>query len=135
MDRVFLDANVLFSAAYRPDAGLRRLWGLTDVELVTSPYAVAEAHRNLDTAQQRGALQTLLDSVTVLAVLPDLPPLPPAVALPEKDRPILAAALHVKATHLLTGDSKDFGHYYGQIVGGVLILRPATYLRQRQHGS
>lgn len=135
MDRVFLDANVLFSAAYRPDAGLRRLWGLADVQLVTSPYAVAEARRNLDTAQQRDALQTLLGPVTVLAVLPDLPPLPPTVALPEKDRPILAAALHAKATHLLTGDSKDFGQYYGQTVEGVLILRPATYLRLRQQSS
>ncbi len=35
MDRLFLDANVLFSAAYRDDSGLQRLWDLSDVELVT----------------------------------------------------------------------------------------------------
>ena len=39
MDRVFLDANVLFSAAYRQDSSLLRLWELKDVELVTSAYA------------------------------------------------------------------------------------------------
>lgn len=48
MDRLFLDANILFSAAYRPDAGLRRLWEVPNVELVTSAYAGEEARRNLD---------------------------------------------------------------------------------------
>jgi len=28
MDRLFLDAHVLFSAAYRPNAGLLKLWKL-----------------------------------------------------------------------------------------------------------
>ena len=43
MDVVFLDANVLFSAAYRSEAGLQRLWDLKGVELVSSMYAVEEA--------------------------------------------------------------------------------------------
>jgi uncharacterized protein len=43
LDRVFLDANVLFSAAYASGAGLQRLWKLSEIELVTSHYAVAEA--------------------------------------------------------------------------------------------
>jgi hypothetical protein len=36
VDRLFLDANVLFSAAYRADSGLLRLWDLPDTELVLS---------------------------------------------------------------------------------------------------
>jgi hypothetical protein len=32
MDRVFLDANVLFAAAWRPKATLERLWELDDAE-------------------------------------------------------------------------------------------------------
>ena len=131
MDRVFLDANVLFSAAYRLDAGLRRLWGLKDVELVTSAYAVAEARRNLDTTQQRADLTKLLAVMTVLAVPLGNFSFPPGIELPEKDSPILAAAIHARATYLLTGDFKDFGRYYGQTVEGVLILRPAAYLRTR----
>jgi len=43
MDRLFLDANVLFSAAYMADARLRELWRLRDVELWTSRYALEEA--------------------------------------------------------------------------------------------
>jgi uncharacterized protein len=47
MDRLFLDANVLFSAAYRPDAGLLQLWKLEDVALCSSHYAAEEARLNL----------------------------------------------------------------------------------------
>jgi predicted nucleic acid-binding protein len=47
MGRLFLDANVLFSAAYRPEAGLVRLWTLKDVVLCTSHYAAEEASLNL----------------------------------------------------------------------------------------
>jgi uncharacterized protein len=47
MMRVFLDANILFSAAYRQDSGIVRLWRLTDVTLITSQYALEEATRNL----------------------------------------------------------------------------------------
>ena len=70
MDTIFLDANILFSAAYRPDAGLRRLWTLENAEIVTSAYAVEEARRNLDTPEQRAALEELLSAVKVLAPLP-----------------------------------------------------------------
>ena len=48
MDRLFLDANVLFSAAYRPSAGLLIFWKLAGVQLLSSRYAVAEALANLD---------------------------------------------------------------------------------------
>jgi hypothetical protein len=47
VDRVFLDANVLYSAAYKDTSALRKLWELTEVALLTSYYAVDEAHRNL----------------------------------------------------------------------------------------
>jgi hypothetical protein len=53
------------------------------------------------------------------------------VQLPEKDRPILLAALAGQATHLLTGDAKHFGPYFGQNVAGIFILRPSVYLQGR----
>jgi hypothetical protein len=31
MDKVFLDANILFSAAYRSDSWLTNLWSLMDI--------------------------------------------------------------------------------------------------------
>jgi uncharacterized protein len=132
VDRVFLDANILFSAAYRPDAGLRQLWQMPDIELITSAYAVEEADRNLDLPEQRAALETLLQSVQVLAATPGDPPLTVPIDLAEKDRLILAMAVAGRATHLLTGDVRHFGCYYGQTMAGVHILPPAAYLRARR---
>ncbi len=131
MDRIFLDANVLFSAAYRKDAGVRKLWGATAAAavLLTSAYAVEEARRNLDTAERRSNLDELLETVHVSNALVD-PAEHPEIGvsgLPDKDLPIMRAAVAAKATHLLTGDRKHFGHLFGEKVAGVLIIRPADH--------
>ncbi len=126
MDRLFLDANVLFSAAYREQAPLRRFWALAGVELLTSAYAVAEAERHLD-AEQRERLEALLAGVRVVADAP-AGALPKGVVLRAKDAPILAAAIAANATHLITGDRRDFGVHFGKRLAGVLILPPRDYL-------
>ena len=133
MESLFLDANVLFSAAYRKDAGVRRLWGLPESELVTSAYAVEEARRNLSTAEQRADLNGLLEAVRIsnlLAVPAEHPEIEDS-GLPEKDLPILSAAVAANATYLITGDRKHFGHLFGVKVAGVLVLRPADHLAGR----
>lgn len=129
MDRVFLDANVLFSAAYRPDAGLFSLWKLTDVVLCTSRYAPEEARINLAEETQTVRLQRLAADLDIFDSA--LQELPPGIALPVKDAPILQAAIAAQATHLLTGDLRHFGPYLGKAFGGVLVLLPAQYLKSR----
>jgi predicted nucleic acid-binding protein len=128
MDRVFLDANVLFSAAYRPEAGLARLWKLKGVTLVTSDYAAQEARLNLTEDAQQRRLEELLSSVKIVATPPSRS-LPKGITLPEKDVPIFLAALDAQASHLLTGDKQHFGKYFGRKVGGILIFPPAEYLQ------
>lgn len=129
MRRAFLDANVLFSAAWRESAGLVDLWRLPECMLLTSRYAVEEARRNLPEADQRHRLESLLAAVTIV---PDTTSgsLPADVVLPEKDRPILLAAIRAKASHLLTGDRQHFGSLYGKSIGGVTVLRPAEFLAE-----
>ena len=56
--------------------------------------------------------------------------LPEGVSLPEKDVPILLAAIEARATHLLTGDLRHFGSYFGKRVEGILVLHPGKYLRR-----
>lgn len=63
MDRLFLDANVLFSAAYRSDARLLRLWKLQSVFLCSSRYALEEARINLNEETQRARLSKLSGSL------------------------------------------------------------------------
>ncbi len=130
-DRVFLDANVLFSATYRPDAGLRRLWQRPRTELMTSRYALEEAQVNLPESEQRRRLATLMESVTLVPEAAD-ERLPADVELPLKDRPILSAALRADASHLVTGDLTHFGSYLGLSVQGVRILTPAALLGRRR---
>jgi predicted nucleic acid-binding protein len=131
VDRIFLDANVLFSAAYRSDSRLHQLWKLPNLELLTSTYAVQEARVNLPDDERRGRLEKLLESLTVVVTVADRPQ-PKGVDLPVKDRPILFAAIAARATHLLTGDTDHFGRYFYQTVEGVLILPPSEYLRHRK---
>lgn len=130
MHVVFLDANVLFSAAYRAQSRLWELWGLPETELVTSGYALEEARRNLSGIDQHHRLRELLAGVRVTHESGTWA-LPPGVILPEKDRPILSAAIVSGATHLITGDQAHFGIWYGREVSGVTILRPAEYLQSR----
>jgi predicted nucleic acid-binding protein len=132
VDRIFLDANVLFSAAYRPDAGLARLWQLEGVELMTSAYAAEEAAVNLSEEDHRVRLAKLLERVRMTTAVS---PLPPGIKLPGKDQPILQAAIQAQATHLLTGDKQHFGSHFGRRLGGVLVLPPAAYLEQRRRGK
>ena len=128
--RVFLDANVLFSAAWRADAGLVRLWTLKDCELLSSRYACEEARRNLRTPEQQERLDRL---AAALRLVPDVVTgsLPAGIALPDKDRPILLSAIRAKATHLLTGDRQHFGALYGRSIAGVTVLRPADFMAGR----
>lgn len=127
--RLFLEANVLFSAAYRDDSGLRRLWELPDATLLTSGYALEEARRNLEADEQKQRLSRLTNELEVV-VEAGPGALPEDVHLPEKDRPVLGAALRSNATHLITGDLTHFGPYFGEAVGGVRAVRPADLLRE-----
>jgi uncharacterized protein len=130
MDRLFLDANVLFSAAYRPDAGLLQLWKLPDVALCASHYVIAEARINLAELDQRERLGRLTRVLHLFDAVAGK--IPREISLPEKDVPIMLAAIEAHATHLLTGDVRHFGRYFGKRIGGILIMLPAAYLRSRR---
>jgi hypothetical protein len=82
MDRLFLDANVLFSAAYLPDAGLPRLWKLPGIVLCSSRYALEEARANFSTQPQRNRLAELSAALELFES--EAGELPHGVSLPEK---------------------------------------------------
>jgi hypothetical protein len=70
-------------------------------------------------------LQTLLSRIEVSAV--QYPPLAqaPVPWLPEKDRPVLVAAMALKCDALVTGDRTHFGPGYGKTFDGVTLYSPA----------
>jgi uncharacterized protein len=121
--RVFLDANILFSASLaqsRMRAFLDLL--LQRAKCLTNDYAIEEARRNLAVKYPVGAtaLAALVKQCDVISRLAaDL-----EVELPGKDRPILGGAIAGRATHLLTGDERDFGRFWGRTIQGVKIVSP-----------
>jgi len=131
--RVFLDANVLFTAAHNRsgkaalviELGIRGHWGLA-----TSGFAFEEARRNL-AIKFPGALSTLEALRPAMKIIPSGEGMNCPVPLPEKDRPIFEAALRCKATHLLTGDRKHFGPFMNRpkVTSGIIIQTVAEFLR------
>lgn len=133
--RIFLDANILFSAA-KTDGAVRRLLALLrarDHVLCVDAYVVAEARRNLEAKgpEALAAFDGLLDGLETgpLQTTPGTIPVA-ADALPEKDRPVLAAAVRMRCQVLVTGDRTHFGQFYGKSVAGVTIHSPASLVEE-----
>ncbi len=123
--RVFLDANVLFSAA-KSDGAVRQLLHLlldAGHECWVDGYVVTEARRNLGAKGQEALalFESLLAHLHVGSVQAHDPTLQDADWLPEKDRPVLAAAMRLRCDALVTGDKTHFGVGYGKVFGGVTI--------------
>jgi predicted nucleic acid-binding protein len=127
--RIFLDANILFSAA-KSDGAVRQLLsilGKAGHELRSDGYVIEEARRNLSlkSPHSLAMLEALLETVTLVPIAS-----PGAsnakLRLPEKDRPVLEAAIRSKCDILVTGDKSHFGRLYGSVVEGVEILAPAA---------
>jgi len=128
--RIFLDANVLFSAA-KSDGAVRRFVEVilnAGHECVVDAYVVEEARRNLaakapGTIEFFEALSRRLSNVPVVA---GVPALPTDVLLPADDRPVLAAAIRNRCDALVTGDRTHFGALYGKTIGGVAVHSPRS---------
>ena len=128
--RVFLDANVLFSAC-RGAGAVRALLQLLEEgshALVADAYVAEEARRNLAAKSGEAGLSTLqaLLGRLELAGIQHAPSVPDeAIAwLVAKDQPVLQAAVALRCDALVTGDKTHFGSHYGKRVGGVLICSP-----------
>ena len=121
--RIFLDANILFSAAL-PHSRLRAILEVLfdQAECLTNDYAVEEARRNLALKfpEALKALERLTKQCEMISQLTTSL----EVALPLKDVPILGGAIAGQATHLLTGDERDFGKLWGKTIQGVKIVSP-----------
>ena len=127
--RIFLDANILFSAA-QAHSRMRALVDvlLDQVDCLTSNYAVEEARRNLAAKFPDGlkVLERLVKRCELIAQLNTVFD----IELPLKDVPILGGAIAGRATHLLTGDARDFGKYWGKTIQRVKIVSPRLLVEE-----
>ncbi len=128
--RIFLDANILFSAA-KADGAVRQLltWLMeAGHECWADGYVAEEARRNLAIKAPYSlvVLETLLARVSMAAAQTHPASLPQTLGIPEKDRPVLAAAIRLECDVLVTGDRGHFGAFYGKALGGVTIHSPRS---------
>lgn len=133
MNRLFLDANVLFTAAHNPagkaalvvELGTEGHW-----ELYSSAYALEEARRNLQRKfpESVAALAAIESALNLSSHRMGMPRL---AGLADKDQPIFQAALSCNATHLLTGDLRDFGQFMNRPSSshGIRIQTTADFLQ------
>ena len=132
--RVFLDANVLFTALHNPNGkaalvielGARGHW-----DLYSSSLAVKETRRNLARKVPR-AIEGLATMLNDIRLVEHQSGLEFPTGLAAKDRPIFQAALACRATHLLTGDMKDFGPFMNrpEETFGVHVQTVAEFLNR-----
>lgn len=121
--RVFLDANVLFSASQAGSNFARLIaWLVEQDTAVTSDLAVEEARRNLALKRPHwlSAFELLLADVEMGPSSQFALP----VTLADKDMPLLCAAIRSRCDHFVTGDRRDFGHLMGKTVEGVKVIAP-----------
>ena len=128
--RIFLDANILFSAA-KTDGAMRQLAGLLRAaghELWADGYVLEEARRNLEAKAPEclSALEALVAGIRIAEAHPADSGKGFSARLPEKDRPVLAAAVRLGCDALVTGDRSHFGALYGKTVAGVAIHSPRS---------
>ena len=127
--RIFLDANILFSAA-RAGGAMRTLLSLLQSRehvLVASPSVLIEASRNLEHKANAAALGDLVTMQSTLEISSREHGDGSATHtawLPTKDRHVLAAAIALKCDVLITDDKTHFGSGYSERFGNVLILSP-----------
>ncbi len=128
--RVFLDANVLFSAA-KSDGAVRELLKRLEQsghQCCVDAYVIEEARRNLEAKapDQMPALERLLSRMKTARAQRVDPTLEASLPLPAKDRPVLAAAILHSCDALVTGDRTHFGALYGRTIHGVTIHSPRS---------
>ena len=137
MIKVFLDANVLFAAAYSQKGGSFEIINLAKenkVKVYTSRLAIKEAEKNLRDKSTDEAIDRFynifneldinliqIDSLNAKKKFGEL--------TGEKDAPILAAALKSNSDFLITLDRKHLLNIHKKL-GDLKIVTPGTFIEQ-----
>lgn len=143
MPRAFFDATVLFSATYSDAGGSRELIRQAvrgSFQLVTSPYVLEEARRNI--AQSAPDLLARHEAIVAglsgyMQVADDAS----AARVREvaryvvaKDAPVVAAALEARVGYLVTLDRKHLLQDSVRERSGLNILTPGDFLQELRSG-
>jgi hypothetical protein len=119
--RIFLDANILFSAANHLSKTRKLLIAASRyADLITGFHPHEEAIRNLllKSPAHSSGLEDLRKYVKISNAFYN----PGIQNLPEQDIPVLAGAIGAKCLFLWTSDKRHFGKLYGTKVHEVTVI-------------
>lgn len=139
MDTLFLDANILFAATASQTGGSHAIFRLAQHKrctIVSSTYAVQEAHVNIERKLGRQHITEFLKLVSILEQLDQSGYYAKQLSdhysklIVAKDLPILLAAHTLQVKYLITLDKKDFKTpKLDKAQLPFLILTPGEYLQ------
>jgi predicted nucleic acid-binding protein len=144
MVRLFLDASVLFAAAYSSTGASRELMRLAlrgDAQLLISRFVLEETARNLSAKASSEISATFRQLIAALdlKVIPDPSRenvLAAAAYTALKDAPVVAAAINAQADYLVTLDRKHLIDPPEVAEGsGLSIVLPADALAAAREAS
>jgi len=125
--RVFLDANVLFSASNTESAFSKLLkWTDERAQLVSSDLARLEAERNL--TLRRPSWLPGFHELAGIVQWTSTSRFEVPVELAEKDIPLLCSAIRARCDLFVTGDRRDFGHLFRRTVLGTTVVSPTDLM-------
>lgn len=126
--RLFLDANIAFSAALTDGAARKLLHELKHGGhiLVMDEYVREEARRNLQIHRPSviKELQRLRTIIDIARMETEAHEIDGIEGIPEQDIPVVKSAAVHRCDILLTGDRTHFGSFFGKQIAGVAILSP-----------
>ena len=134
--RIFIDANVLFSACHSLKGRSLALFRLAEIgrcSLCASSHVVEEARRNLanKTDAQMNEYSGLVELLERTSEAPlKLVKWAAEHDLGANDAPVLAAAVVSRADFLVTGDRTHFDGIFGRELGGVTVVTLCEALRR-----
>lgn len=136
--RIFVDASVLFAAAYSRSGSafdLTRAAVRQEVDLWVSGYVMGEARRNLSRKSPDDL--RVLDALTIAGVLPTVDAAPDhvdrvALLVERKDAPVIAAAMVAGASIVVTYDRRHLLSQAELILSAfdIEVLTPEDVLRR-----
>ena len=138
MIKAFLDANILFAAAYSSTGGSFYIFELAKkdkIKVFTSRLAVKEAEKNLRDKASEEALDRFYNFMSEIDIKfveanRDLAKSEFSRITGEKDAPIFAAALKSGAVFLITLDKKHLLNIRFSKIGKLQIVSPGDFIEK-----
>ena len=131
--KVFLDSNIVFSAAYSVKEKSRsyiffELQDLNIIEIYISNLVKFESIHNIKIKKPE-KLDFLNELLSKADIIEDLDVYYEFTkTLPENDRIILSSAVYHNIDFFITGNTKDFLTFYNKKLKNTLILTPKDFL-------